>query len=110
MIERDTHERRVLDFAVEAERLGLVVEIGETVQTRGGWTTEIAEADDVSLSVVGSTLFVVSRRVMQAAARTREVANTERTIERKRREAIAEIARRPETRRAIAAIARGRSV
>jgi hypothetical protein len=87
VIEQATHERRVLDFAVEAERLGLAVEIGETRKTRGGLTTEIASADDVELSVIGSTLFVVSRRAMQAAARTRRVENTEATIERKRREA-----------------------
>lgn len=99
MIERGTHERIALDFAVEAERLGLVVEIGDTYKTRGGLTTEIARSveGDVELSVIGGTLFVVSRRAMQAAARTRNVSNTEMTIARKRKEAT-ETTRRAQVR------------
>lgn len=98
MIERETHERVVLDFAVEAERLGLAVEIGETYKTRSGWTTEVVPGGqwsaegDVSLDVIGATLFVSSRRRMMAAARTRRVENTEATIARLRREVAAQIA------------------
>jgi hypothetical protein len=91
MIDRETHERKTLAFAIEAEQLvdDLIVEIGETYKTRSGLTTPIARSrsGDVEIDVIGGTAFVVSNRVYAAAARTRDPQNLARTIERKRRDA-----------------------